>query len=124
MGEIVGDAAHGDPNVSLSKYGEIAKEYLYNINSSYENVQLDCFCIMPNHIHCVIIINKRSPRAAPPTIPKIVNAFKGLSAKKTETDLWQRGFYEHIIRNEQELTEIREYILNNPLKWELDKYFN
>jgi REP element-mobilizing transposase RayT len=60
-------------------------------------------------------------------LPKIVGRFKMQSAKQINQlrhtlgqPVWQRNYYEHIIRNEDELNRIREYILNNPLKWEFD----
>jgi REP element-mobilizing transposase RayT len=58
----------------------------------------------------------------------IINHYKGAATRFTRksTDItfqWQRGFYDHIIRNENDLDRIRTYISNNPLKWELDEYF-
>ena len=62
------------------------------------------------------------PRAAAPTValPKIINALKGLTSKKAGSPLWQRGYYEHIIRNDEDLQNTRQYIRDNPLKWLLN----
>ena len=107
-------------------------QYLQNTGTVYENVKLDCFVIMPNHIHCIITLQNGlssagsgSPWAATPTttIPKIVNSFKTLTSKKYGQTLWQRNYHEHIIRNENELQRIRQYIQNNPANWQEDKYF-
>lgn len=71
---------------------------------------------MPDHIHIVIGLNG-SPKAATPTIPNIINAFKSLITKELGHSIWQRNYYEHIIRNEKEYYKILEYMEYNPLKW-------
>ncbi|MCX7984388.1 MAG: hypothetical protein N3A63_05755, partial [Bacteroidetes bacterium] len=104
------------------------------------NVTLDEFVIMPNHIHGVIIINENDIVGAIHelplqdikqrrlmTLPKIIGRFKMNVGKHINQlrntpgiPVWQRNYYEHIIRNEKELNTIREYIINNPLQWEID----
>ena len=56
-------------------------------------------------------------------IPSIVSAFKRLTNREINNKIWQRNYYEHIIRNEREYLEIIQYIQNNPLNWNKDKYF-
>ena len=58
-----------------------------------------------------------------PTICQIVKSFKILCSKEIGYSIWQRNYYEHIIRNEKEYYKIIEYIRTNPLKWEEDKYY-
>jgi putative transposase len=99
---------------------------------------LDEFIIMPNHMHGIVVIEndiicRDNPRVVPTIynrrynlLYKSVNAFKTTSSKLIHlTDLkefiWQRSFYDHIIRDEESLGTIREYIINNPMKWELDR---
>ena len=60
---------------------------------------------------------------------RIIGAFKTVSTKRINLHrrtpskpIWQRNYFEHIVRNDKELTDIREYIVNNPIQWELDKY--
>jgi hypothetical protein len=71
--------------------------------------------------------NERAGASPAPTLGKIIGAFKSLCIHRYMTNFlnidkfWQRNYYEHIIRNERELNRIREYIPNNPLKWELDR---
>jgi putative transposase len=62
----------------------------------------------------------RNPRNA---LGKIVAYFKYRACQKANSKLWQRNFYEHIIRDEKELLDVRNYIRNNPLSWELDEYY-
>jgi len=81
---------------------------------------------MPNHIHFIVEIKNGTngaPKAAPPTIPKIINSLKSIVTKKLGYQIWQRNYYEHIIRNETEYLMIKQYITNNPYNWENDKYF-
>ena len=138
--QTVGAAALGGPSpiladfdppdnldVSLTPAGEIVKRYIENINGAYNgHAGMDCYTIMPDHIHMVVWIRAPGdgpPRAAAPTVtlPGIVNALKGLSSKKVGYPIWQRGYYEHIIRGRADLQSIRQYIQNNPLKWVLGK---
>ncbi|WP_031513013.1 transposase [Desulfofalx alkaliphila] len=108
----------------LSKIGEIVDLEISKINSVYENVKVDKYVIMPNHIHMIIILypgNGRSKTA--PTISRIIQQFKGSISKKVGFSLWQKSFYDHIIRNKQEYLKIWDYIDTNPLKWEEDKYY-
>ncbi len=131
-----------DGKIILNDAGQIAQKCWSGIPDHYPNVILDEFVIMPNHIHGIIIINvganNHSPlqngsqqslfRSPSRTIGSIIRGFKiGITKwfrQNTDLyDIWQRNYYEHIIRNEQELNKIREYIINNPLKWELDEYY-
>jgi putative transposase len=95
----------------------------------YGSVIIDEYIIMPNHIHAIVVIN-RAVGHGDPTLQDIIGRLKSFTTyeynKINGTNgllLWQRSFYEHIIRNEQDLHEIREYIHNNALKWNQDKYY-
>lgn len=120
----VGADAHGGPNlnVELTVTGKMVEKYISNINTVYEHVTVDTCVIMPDHVHLILMIDcpNGSPRAATPTvsIPQIMNSLKTLTSKAFGRTLWQRNYYEKIIRSEKELQEVRTYIMNNPLrKW-------
>ncbi|OGO76569.1 MAG: hypothetical protein A2Y23_05215 [Clostridiales bacterium GWB2_37_7] len=127
--DIVGDAAHSIPQFTPT--GHMVQQHLQNINMIYDNAKLDCHIIMPNHIHCIIIIEDllqqeeggRLRAATPTSLTKIINSFKTITSKKYGKTLWQRNYYEHVIRSDKELHEISEYIVTNPIKWQLDKYY-
>jgi REP element-mobilizing transposase RayT len=102
------------------------------------NIALDAFVIMPNHVHGVInLVGAGLPRpyndeipspSKQPTLGQIIAYYKYQSTKAINVmrltpgaRFWQRGYYEHIIRNDSALSRIREYIVNNPLRWELDR---
>ncbi len=91
---------------------------------------------MPNHVHGIVFIeSERARHASPlrrqaPSLGTVVGAFKSATARLINqmratpgAPLWQRNYYEHVIRNEALLSEIREYIANNLLKWALDEYY-
>ena len=110
------------PQIQLSNVGKIIDEEINKIPNIYENIILDEYIIMPNHIHVIIgIIYGRTQFA--PTISQIIKQYKGSITKKLGHNIWQKSFYEHIIRNEKEYYKIVEYIRTNPLKWEEDKYY-
>lgn len=117
-------AASGRP--SLSGYGEVVAEEFAHISKVYPNVRLDKSVIMPNHVHMILVIENGEgggrPKAAP-TISQVVNQFKGAVTKTIGHPVWQKGFYDHIIRNQEDYLRIWEYIDTNPLKWTLDKYY-
>jgi len=128
---------------------EIVRRQWKELPQRFPDLILDEFIIMPNHIHGIIIVGvglvpalsyRATARVAPtfsgdrpaPTVGEIVGTFKSLCIhdqltyiKEKKIDvvgkLWQRNYYEHIIRSENELNRIREYIQNNALKWDLDK---
>ena len=139
FGEIV------DGVMQLNSLGEIVKAEWINTGEMRPRILIDTFVIMPNHVHGILIIDdcrgtlQRAPteraltveRFGNPTsdsIPTIVRLYKSATTKRInllrETPgiaVWQRNYYEHIIRNEVELSHIREYIQINPARWANDK---
>lgn len=108
----------------LSDVGEIVNTEIQKIDSIYENAEINKYVIMPNHIHMLIILRdeNRRPQVAP-TISRILQQFKGSITKLVGFSIWQKSFYDHIIRDELDYQKIWEYIETNPLKWEEDEYF-
>lgn len=112
--------------IRLSEYGKIVKNELNKINSIYDNtVKISKYVIMPNHIHLIIDIDNpdigRTQFA--PTISRIIKQFKGAVTKQIGFSLWQRSFYDRIIRNGKEYSAYWQYIENNPVNWENDELF-
>ncbi len=122
----VGGAALGAPDVTLTAEGVVVAHLVENMEQVYRGqIRIDCFVIMPDHIHFLLEILGResgSPRSATPTaLPQIVNTLKGLATKQIGRPTWQRGYYDHVIRNDTDLAETRQYIANNPRNWILNK---
>nr|MBQ8244170.1 transposase [Oscillospiraceae bacterium] len=88
-------------------------------------ITVDHAVIMPNHIHLLLQINTDAdgrPMAAP-TISTGINQTKGVASKKVSFPVWQKGFYDHVIRNDNDYRDIWNYIEGNPGKWAEDKLY-
>ncbi len=129
-----------------NRSGQFTEKCLKEIPSHFSNSELDYYVIMPNHIHFVVVIKGQNVGAEnlqphscsslnefqniiPRSLGSIVKGFKIGVTKwfRRNTNIhnvWQRNYYERIIRNDKELYEIRKYIEQNPLKWALDEYHN
>ncbi len=118
----------------LNDAGRIAAQCWHDIPLHFPHAELDEWVVMPNHVHGIVMIDDGKVGAknfsplhgTSKTISSIVRGFKigvtkWMRQNKSIHQVWQRNFYEHIIRNETELHGIREYIQNNPAKWELDE---
>jgi REP element-mobilizing transposase RayT len=127
--------------------GKFAQEALVEICSAANHIALDYYVVMPNHVHAIIWLNpndgaefKRANHIISPTsnrevygtqphsLQSFVQAFKSsvtrLARKKSlwgSKPLWQRNYYEHVVRTDDALNRIREYINYNPLSWHLDR---
>ncbi len=117
------------PYAKLTVYGQVVKHQFETMNGLYENIKVNHYVIMPNHIHFIIEIKNGRSRTPAPTranaiIPKYVSTFKRFTNKNSGIELWQRSYYDHIIRNEADYIEKLNYILTNPAKWTDDKYYS
>ena len=145
MKQIFGKVENGQMN--LNKFGELADKLWQEIPKHYENVDIDYYAIMPNHLHGIIIIKEnnnvennyvvtehcsvttRNTRKNYGLLSKIVKSYKNavtgeLKKYSIYKSVWQRSFYDRIIRDDEELNKIRQYIIDNPLKWDYDKNKN
>jgi len=98
----------------------------HDLPEHYPQIMLDAFVVMPNHVHGILILAPES--AGQHGLPEIARAFKTLSARRINEirrtpgqPVWQRGYHEHIIRDEASLADIREYIATNPARWAFDR---
>jgi len=135
-----------DGKMRLNKTGKMIQTIWNELPQNYPGVDIDAFVVMPNHVHGIIVLTPvgagpcacpegGQPQGVAPTIslPDVVHRFKSLTttlyrknliqnnARSFTIRLWQRNYYKHIIRNEEKLNLVREYILNNPLQWQYDK---
>ena len=118
----------GAPLVQLSEYGFIVYREIEEIHLHYEGVVVDKFVVMPNHIHMIVRINRNdgAPRASSPTtalVPTVIAAFKKKINKIVGFSIWQASYHDHIIRGKRDYHEIWDYIDTNPLRWNLDEYY-
>ena len=116
----------------LNGFGKIVSAAWLDLPNHYFNCELDYYVIMPDHIHGIIIIDntlkKKDNKSANHSLSEIIRGFKTFSSKRINKKLkidkkfkWQKSFYDRIIRSENELYFIRNYIQLNPLKWDIEK---
>jgi REP element-mobilizing transposase RayT len=139
-----------DGQITLNDVGRMIDEQWQDLKTRFPDIELDECVIMPNHFHGIVMLNPenyqtvgagsscpnettkssgdggREDRA--PTLGDIVGYFKYRTTKQINATpetgikkLWQRNYYEHVIRNEAKLNEIRQYIVDNPAKWDTDE---
>ena len=130
LSQIVGVDVLGDPNnVELLPYGKIAEKYINQLNDFYNNINVEQYVIMPNHIHIILLVSENgSPRTSTPTrqtsvVSHFISTFKRFCNKEYGQNIWQRGFYDHIIRNREDYEEHMKYIYENPTRWYYDELY-
>jgi len=133
-----------DEEMHLSPVGVIADVLWHEIKHHTQNIELDEFVVMPNHIHGILMINNSvetlhatslqqesktmsdiSPKAN--SISSIIRSYKSAVTKHAHRlgyeFAWQARFYDHIIRTEASLNQIQQYVINNPQSWKDDKFY-
>jgi REP-associated tyrosine transposase len=132
FGEIV------DGQIHLNDWGQIVQDEWEKSAQIRKEIELDEFVIMPNHIHGIVVITQKMERAtsrsplrsgpAKCSLGALVAGFKAVVTKRMNmtrglpgVPVWQRNYFEHVIRNEDSLNRIRDYILKNPTQWEFDR---
>ena len=108
-------------NVRLTKIGEIVDFSIKTIPNHYEGVFVDNYVIMPNHIHMIIHIENSGGRMI--SAPTIVAGMKRYVSKQIGKSIWQKSFYDHIIRDEYDYQTKWQYIDENPEKWSEDELY-
>ena len=103
---------------------EMVEKWIVEIENKYENVTVDCYVVMEDHVHLILFITEGNKIS----LSEIMKWFKTMTTNEYirgvrdrvyepfEKKLWQRSFYDHIIRNDEDLNEKREYVMNNPAK--------
>lgn len=128
----------------LSRIGEIVRASWLGIPRHFPNVKIETYVVMPNHIHGILTIHSKLPetnfldrrntstelfgKPSAKSIPTIVRSFKSAVTKRVRESglgisrsIWQRGYYERVLRNTEEYVETTNYILQNPVRWAHDE---
>ncbi|MDY6007736.1 MAG: transposase, partial [Gemmiger sp.] len=92
------------------------------IGPHFPGTRVEKYVIMPNHLHMILSVgcDGKAPAGgiyAAPTVPRIISAYKASVSREAGFAVWQRSFYDHIIRNRSDFEQIWQYIDNNPLNW-------
>jgi putative transposase len=137
---LFGEIENG--KMCLNRFGSIVNEFWVEIPAHFTNVVIDTFVAMPNHLHAIVtIVNDRRGEVTSPTqkgaetaplrkhtLGQIIAYFKYQTTKSINkirltpgNRIWQRNYYEHVIRNENDLNEVRQYVIDNPVQWDMDE---
>ena len=121
----VGAIINRPPRISLTPLGRIVDATIRAIPDHYPGISVDQYIIMPDHVHLILALRHIGPDgrqiAAPTPLSNVIQQMKRITSKQAGISLWQKGFYDHVIRNDEDLANVRQYIRNNPLKWIQDK---
>jgi REP element-mobilizing transposase RayT len=136
FGEVV------DGKLQLNDAGRLIQKLWEELPTRFAEVNINSFIVMPNHLHGIVLVgaqfiapdtphnhrerNEKGAMNRAPTLGEIVRTYKALSTRMirqtvNSTFAWQRNYYEHIIRCEESLNRIRQYILDNAVRWEFDR---
>ena len=126
LSTIVGGDAHIAPYAALTPTGAVVEKYLLTIPG------IDRYVIMPNHVHMILRISAATPGAGPmwsdapaeARVPSLIRSWKTLVSKELGFGIWQKSYYDHVIRDELDYITKAQYIDNNPTKWLEDKYYS
>ena len=128
---VGGDVLGAPRGSKLLPFGKIADKYVHQLNQFYDHIEVDQYVIMPNHIHIILFVLENGlPGTSTPTekptatVPLFVSTFKRFCNKEYGENIWQRGFYDHVIRNRNEYEEISRYIYENPMRWYFDELYS
>ena len=112
---------------SLTKIGAIVEECLQRLDNDEDGVCVDKYVIMPNHIHAIICLDGDEGGQSRPPLQRVMQRFKSITTRRCWNmglkTLWQRSYYDHVIRNEQDYLRIWQYIDDNPAGWAEDEYY-
>lgn len=108
----------------LTPAGKAVEETIQYIHNNYDGVSIDKYCIMPNHIHLIIALGNACGGRGNPPLRDVIGRLKSFTTKRfremqhsPHLILWQRDYYEHIIRSDEDYAEKWRYIDENPIKW-------
>ena len=118
----VGATCGRPPVIELTAAGEIVEREILRLNETYENLRVEHYTIMPNHVHLLLVIDAFGGRPqVAPTVSRAMKQFKGAVTKRLGASVWQKGFHDHVIRSESDYACHLQYIDENPKKWLLGK---
>ena len=111
----------------LTPIGKIVEDCILSLPLHNHGIRLDKYVVMPNHIHLLLRFVPSEGGQSRPSLQKVMQSLKSVTTRKCwqfgVSKLWQRSFYDHVIRNETDYLKIWQYIEQNPLRWSEDIFF-
>ena len=124
------DVSYSPKRIELSYYGKIADKYINQLNDFYDDIKVDQYVIMRNHVHIILFVRADgASRTSPPTkqhstVSHFISTFKRFCNKEYGENIWQRHFNDHIIRNPKDYEKHIKYIHENPDRWYFDELYS
>ena len=117
----------GQPD-RLNALGKIAEQNIQLISAIYDYAEVDCYVVMPNHIHMILVLKEQQEEQNKTSVSDIIGKYKSSTTKQIrqidpELKVWQRSFYDHVIRNQTSYEKIWNYVTYNDQKWYDDQYY-
>lgn len=115
----------------LNGAGEMLVGWIKELSKEYPCLHTDCYAVMPNHVHLILFLHREGEAS----MPEMLDWFKTMTSNDYicgvkagayapfHKRVWQRGYYDHVVRNGMDLDATRDYVMNNPVKWKLDKLY-
>ena len=128
LSRIVGTGVLDGPKVELLPCGIIAEKFIQQMNDFYDEISVDSYVIMPNHIHMLLFVKEGPSRTPVPTVQnsvvsRFLSTFKRFCNKAYGKNIWQTRSYDHVIRNQADYDQHMQYIYENPFGWQADEFF-
>lgn len=131
LSKIVGGDVLIAPQVELTAYGKILDEQLRRMDMFYDQITVEQYVIMPNHVHLLLRVEESGPTgtSAPTkssshqTLADFVSTCKRFCTKACGHPIFQRSYHDHIIRGDADYDKIARYIAENPAKWQEDCFY-
>ena len=112
------------PTVSLSKLGRCVDRTIRNIGvGNCNDVRIESYIIMPNHFHMIVHICSDAGDRGRSPLQHVVRSIKSYVSRQAGFGIWQKSFYDHVIRGQRDYSQVAEYIENNPARWLEDCYY-
>ena len=122
---IVGEGLCALPHIELTDVGKMVEQSIQYIDRTIPGFSVDRYVIMPNHVHLLITLSaipETGGHRGPP-LHKVIGQFKSYTTHTYGRVLWQRSYYDHVIRGEQDYRDVWEYIDQNPARWREDELY-
>ena len=115
-----------EPRIELSEYGKIVEQAVLQIPLIYPALSVGCYTIMPNHIHLLLIVHcdECGRSLIAPTVSRMIRHLKSYISKQIGYSIWQKSFYDHVIRNRHDYEKHVKYIYENPMRRYYDKLYS
>ena len=131
LAHVVGTGVLDGPTVELTEYGRIAEKYLKQLNDFYNNIFVERYVIMPNHIHLLLrVLAEDGPSGTPvPTVQnsvvsRFISTFRRFCNREYGENIWQYRSFDHIIRDREDYEVREKYIAENPIRWYYDELYS